>query len=190
MTLPLTQARELSRRVIERLEPFVSRIEVAGSIRRMKPEVGDIEIVAEPNLYQADLLRTLAPDIEPIHRELESMGSWTRGGNRYVRIANLFDLRSASLDLFLVHPPAQWGTIFAIRTGPAKLGKYCVSKLHELDTPERAIRCKKGHIEDKRSQEIIPTPEEEDFFELCQVPLRPPQRREDLYRQLTNRSQP
>jgi DNA polymerase/3'-5' exonuclease PolX len=35
-------------RIVEALRPYCERIEIAGSLRREKPMVGDIEIVAIP----------------------------------------------------------------------------------------------------------------------------------------------
>ncbi|MEW6287659.1 MAG: hypothetical protein AB1509_15670 [Chloroflexota bacterium] len=46
--LPLPEAQKIAARVIDALAPHCQRIEVAGSIRRQSPQVGDIEIVCQP----------------------------------------------------------------------------------------------------------------------------------------------
>jgi DNA polymerase/3'-5' exonuclease PolX len=46
--MELSRAREIAKRVLVLLRPFCERAEIAGSIRRGKPEVGDIEIVVIP----------------------------------------------------------------------------------------------------------------------------------------------
>lgn len=50
-----TKAYEIAIRVKELLTPHCERIEIAGSIRRKKPEVKDIEIVAIPKPYDTGL---------------------------------------------------------------------------------------------------------------------------------------
>lgn len=47
----------IAERVKAELEPHCERIEIAGSIRRKKPEVKDIEIVAIPKPYETGLVR-------------------------------------------------------------------------------------------------------------------------------------
>ncbi len=42
----------LALKVIDVLKPFCNRVSVAGSLRRLKPEVNDIDIVAIPKAYQ------------------------------------------------------------------------------------------------------------------------------------------
>ena len=44
----LDEATAIAERVVEILRPHCDRIEVAGSVRRGKPEVGDIEVVCIP----------------------------------------------------------------------------------------------------------------------------------------------
>lgn len=45
---PARIARAVAVKIVEALRPVCSRIEIAGSLRRLKPEVGDIEIVYIP----------------------------------------------------------------------------------------------------------------------------------------------
>ncbi len=44
----LEEAKAIALRVCERIAPACERVEVAGSIRRGKPQVGDIELVVIP----------------------------------------------------------------------------------------------------------------------------------------------
>jgi len=44
----LAEARKLAEQMVERLRPACDKIEIAGSVRRGKPEVKDIEIVCLP----------------------------------------------------------------------------------------------------------------------------------------------
>ena len=48
--MELSKARDIADQVIERLRPHCERVQIAGSIRRGKERVKDIEIVASPLL--------------------------------------------------------------------------------------------------------------------------------------------
>ena len=121
----------------DELRPFCEpeRVVVAGSLRRGKPEVGDIEIVAAPILKaprpefgRKEVDKTL------LDRQLREMcdpllGACLRrgkGGDRFKKFAFTrweefgFEepVNPFYLDLFLVTPPAQWGVQLTIRTGP------------------------------------------------------------------------
>ena len=45
---PLHRAKEVASEILRRLEPACERITIAGSIRRQKPDVGDIELLCIP----------------------------------------------------------------------------------------------------------------------------------------------
>lgn len=49
--IPLDIASKIARRLTQLMAPHCYRVEVAGSVRRQKPEVSDIEIVAHPKKY-------------------------------------------------------------------------------------------------------------------------------------------
>ena len=51
---PLHRAEEVANEILRHLEPACERITIAGSIRRRKPEVGDIEFLVIPK-YVADV---------------------------------------------------------------------------------------------------------------------------------------
>ncbi len=50
---PLAEGEAIASALVADLEPYCARIQVAGSIRRRKEMVGDIEIVAIPR-YEPD----------------------------------------------------------------------------------------------------------------------------------------
>src|SRR3989344_4737374 len=52
---PYAEAHAMALDVVEQLRLHCERIEVAGSIRRKKAEIGDIEIVAIPKPYSTGL---------------------------------------------------------------------------------------------------------------------------------------
>ena len=107
MNLPETQTKAEEIKLV--LAPYCHRIEIAGSIRRLKPEgIKDIEIVAQINS------RWL--------REIENIVNckWGRPAigkfpSKYTRIRHW----QYPIDFFWCFEPATWGLLFFIRTGPA-----------------------------------------------------------------------
>ena len=108
--MTLDQARAIAERVIAQLAPHCDRIEIAGSIRRRKPDVGDIEIVAIPKPYDVGLF---ASGIAPI------VSAWPKvRGELPCKYTQRTLPDGIALDLFFA-TPENWGLIYAIRTGSA-----------------------------------------------------------------------
>jgi len=168
--IPLAEAEEIASRMVEKLMPYCQRIEIAGSIRRRKAEVGDIEIVAEPKMIR-DLFGV--PVLQAI--PAESLGLVVKNGDRYKQVLLP---EKIYLDLFIVLPPAQWGVILAIRTGSAEFSHKLVSHPPYGYLPKDYI-VKDGAIRKAETNEVIPTPEERDVFALCRMEWINPERRND-----------
>ena len=133
--------------------------------------MGDIEFLARPRM-QTELFGGDKPDIEPVKIAMRSMGGWVKGGERYMQVANVFG-SGVSLDLFLCHPPAQWGSLMLIRTGPAKFSERVVSRIKATGH----MRHKDGRVVDVATGITRPTPREEDLFRLAGMEYVPPKER-------------
>jgi DNA polymerase/3'-5' exonuclease PolX len=163
--IPLEEARRIAQKYVSLLSPHAERIEIAGSIRRGKPEVGDIEIVAIPEKVM-DMF-----GIACGYWEFSLPCKLIKGGDRYKQ----FELpEGLYLDLFVVIPPAQWGVIFALRTGSAEFSHRLVSPRPWGYLPE-GYYVKDGCL--YCDGELIPTPEEEDFLKVCGVAHKSPAER-------------
>ena len=186
--MDLGVARSYAELFIHSIRDACEKVEIAGSIRRKRPEVHDIEIVAKPkykiekevlldgvrekqvnqlHLLMADLLRngTVTSDRQRRDKHRDPFGE------RYYRVNyNVVDLK-IPIDLFVVIPPAQWGTQLLIRTGCAEFSHWVVSR--RID---RGMRFKDGHLEKNGS--VIDTPTEESVFEALNLMYVPPERRE------------
>lgn len=170
--LPWATAAGIAAQLVHELGPVARRVKTVGSVRRRRPEVGDIEILIEPCTTVIDLLGTEGPDtaaIRAVAARWNPSGRLLKSGDRYIQVEIVGGFL---VDLFLCHPPAQWGSLLAIRTGPAELGKHAVTLMIE-----RGLRHKDGHVVD-RAGHIIPTPEEEDFFAAAGLPCLPPRLRD------------
>lgn len=148
---------EKAAELVELLRGGCERIEVAGSLRRGADEVGDVELVCVPrigpSLYAGDLFggggAGMVDFLVEKLRELKGRGVLrdrpdSRGrpawGERSVRA--LYGERPAvAVDIFIVRPPAQWGAIMFIRTGPAEYVKWAMQRLGE-----RGYRCVDGRV--------------------------------------------
>lgn len=191
-TFPRARAIAVATEVGEALGPVVQRMSIAGSLRRGVQNVGDIEIVAEPQ-YQTNLFEEeRTPLFEPIWRACERLGELMIRGKRQVKVADVAGVKGLKLDLFLVHPPAQWGSIYLIRTGPRGFSTRWVSRLIGLDmrhingrviatSTKRIRRVREDGIAvtlEYRGGQTIPTPNEEECFRLAEMDfLRPRDRK-------------
>ena len=170
--IPLETAKEIAERVIEKLAPLCERIEIAGSIRRQKAEVGDIEIVAIPRPI-TDMFGNPTTDHMLDLFDYSTIGRLEMGGHKYKKIALT---EGPQLDLFIVTPPAQWGVLFLIRTGPAEYSHAIVTpRVHGGLLPSH-LRVREGAI---WLNELAPleTPEESDVYNLLGIPYVEPEAR-------------
>jgi len=165
--LPLSEAEGIARKYLELLAPQCARIEIAGSIRRRKAEVGDIEIVARP-LPTFDLFGS--PNG---YHDLSLPLPAVKNGQRYKQYILP---EGINLDLFIVLPPAQWGVIFALRTGGAEFSRRLVTSKKYGGYLPSLYMIRDGAVR-RRTGEVVPTPEEGDFFALLGLDLIPPQER-------------
>lgn len=167
--------RPLADRLVEMLEPVCARIEIAGSLRRMRPEVGDIEIVAVPKpIY--DLTG------EPIERTGvdDLLASWpvrvVKNGQKYKQF--VFAGKSGKeyqVDLFLQPNPATWGVNFLIRTGADEFSKRMVTSTQHGGLCPAGLSVKDGRI--WQNGKVLETPEEQNIFELWGMDYIEPSKR-------------
>jgi len=175
--MELSQARSIAAEIIEILEPYCEKIAVAGSIRRGKPEVGDIEIVAipkavvRPNLLGENVVigYEIARGIDDL---LEMGGQKIKRGAKYAQIATHWGI---NLDLFIVLPPAEWGVIFMIRTGSGNYSHHMVTQRNKGGALPSYCNVKNGAV--WCNGEIIPMPREIDFYEKLSIPYMKPEQR-------------
>jgi DNA polymerase/3'-5' exonuclease PolX len=190
--IPLAEAARMAEHIAVLLAPFCTRIVVAGSIRRRKPDVGDLELVAIPRLGEpprdlfgeptgggADLLdegcRALLG--EGVFTARPDVNGHTAVGARYKRLL----YRDTPLDLF-VATAANWGQILAIRTGPGLFSKQLMSSRLMGGWLPVGVRSEGGQM--WRGKAALETPEEADVFALVGAPALEPWRRTDTVRLL------
>jgi len=108
--MKLLEATQIAMELVNKLRPYCDRIEVAGSIRRGRREVKDIDIVAIPNedkitaagyFGRQHLIGTIANTSRPI-RSGQSIAS--------------FVFKDINVDIYWA-THSTWGTLLLIRTG-------------------------------------------------------------------------
>jgi DNA polymerase/3'-5' exonuclease PolX len=111
--IPYKEAKEIADKIVLLLSPHCYRLQIAGSIRREKPIVGDIEIVATPKPYQTGLFEDGIASV--VNRWEKVKGELEYGKTKYTqRILP----EGIKLDLFFAEE-GNWGSILAVRTGSA-----------------------------------------------------------------------
>lgn len=177
--LPYTTALSLATTVILELATACERIDIAGSLRRHKPEVGDIELVCIPvcetatDMFDQPLIVSSALDsrLDKIARKRE----WTRikGGQLYKQ----YDLGPCALDLYIT-TPEKWGVIYTIRTGSADFSRWLVTPRREGGACPGYLRVLAGRV--WAGGISLATPEEPDVFQALELAWIPPEEREQV----------
>lgn len=158
--LPFDIAMDKAERFIEQIRPYCERVEVAGSLRRKKAEVGDIEIVCVPNSrgrQSYDLFGNVVETASRLEMYLNDHFHMAKNGPHYKQI----ELTETVVDLFITTPP-QWGVIYTIRTGSADFSRWLVTWKRNGGALPSNMLVRDGLL--RMAGGVIPTPEETDFF--------------------------
>jgi DNA polymerase/3'-5' exonuclease PolX len=189
----------IAQELIEYLWPHCSRIEIAGSLRRQKAEVKDIELVVIPkpsvSITQRDMFGEIVGTTEKVglHDAVEmlindsDLAAWSRDvavprwGDRYKRL--LHTPSGIACDLFITDR-RRWGYQHVIRTGPAEFSKAIVTlamrrRMHFSDSllhghaRHKGKDCPRG----ERCTYIVPTESEQELFTALRLPVWQPDKR-------------
>jgi len=96
----LEHAERMANEIIERLAPYCSRIQVAGSIRRKAPNPRDIDLVLIPN------------DLWNLHQGIMGLGPMKMSGSKIMRVM----VGDVQVDIYVADEET-WVTLLLIRTG-------------------------------------------------------------------------
>lgn len=170
--MSLAEAEELARKTVAILEPFCSRIVVAGSIRRRRPEVGDIDIVAIPRGPQQRLLLA------------ERVGRGCTIQQSGPKILRARMPNGVQLDVYFADPEertlyeriaSNWGTLLLCRTG---------SERHNIEyatlAQERGMHWAPaiGLLDSRR--QVVASETEEAMYRALDLEYQEPEEREGL----------
>ncbi len=156
------KALKIAEKVKAELAPHCERIEIAGSIRRKKPEVKDIEIVAIPKPYDIGLFES---GIATVVKQWEKVR-----GELPCKYTQRILPEGIALDLFFADKE-NWGNIFAIRTGSAEYSHRTLAS----GWVSQGYNSKGGYLH--KDGKKIAVYEEEDLFKLIHLPFVEPELR-------------
>jgi len=172
--IELSEASIIADKVLNHVRPAMDRIEIAGSIRRQKPVVGDIELVAI--LADREKLLKLIGDVgQTIKPSVPGVIPWTpKPDSRYIRVRLA---EGMNLDLFIAKPE-NWGGLYMMRTGSGadKNGNPFNGFVPGI------FKRWKTMSGGGRMTDVMPTmptgeqlwvPEEQDFFDLLEMDFVP-----------------
>lgn len=186
--LPLGFAEPIARELLVELVDVVERAEVAGSIRRQTPDVGDIELVAIPRratLTVPGLLEDEEREVDRLQERLEELLAGgilgphptdPKRGERYSKIVHRasrlqVDLFSARRDTF--------GLILLIRTGPARYSQWLVTEARARGFHVAEGELHRGGLSPIQHGrcERVQTPDEADVYAALGMPYTRPEDR-------------
>jgi DNA polymerase/3'-5' exonuclease PolX len=175
---PLPEAERIAAAIMADLAPSCARIQVAGSVRRRKEAVGDIELVAIPRYAPAGLFGDCTANLLWEHLHASDAYRFTKGDHPAGRYYQLALLRHAGvqLDLFLAQPD-NWGLTLLVRTGSAA---FSTAMLARWKRRQGIGRDQPGSVDGRlvtRDGRVMPTPEEDTVFQLLGLQPVPPERR-------------
>lgn len=98
-TIPLEKADRIAEKIMQFVKPYTETAMIAGSIRRRRPEIGDVELVVLPK------------DLESFLDFLDSEG-WV-GGDRIRKKM----VSGIPVELYLAHKPEELGAMLFMYTG-------------------------------------------------------------------------
>ena len=182
----------LAGQLADQLRPACARIEIAGSLRRQSENPRDIELVAISHPEDtSEVVRDMFGDVvatiqtTPLEDAVFELTDWEldrvirRNGPRYKRLRSTQSRNYVgdyvACDLFIVRPPATWGVIYTIRTGPADFSQALVTRALQMGLKVDGGQLWKLHRDGRR--EALLTPEESDFFAILGLPWLEPQAR-------------
>lgn len=190
--LARAEAVSLAWELLALLSPYCERIEVAGSLRRQRETIGDIELVAVPRYGEAsrDLFHeVIEPGVNLLDLACDRLFVEGALGKRYDKNGRprwgsglkWATYRDVALDLFPVISPAQWGVDFLIRTGSAEFSKRLVTPIEKGGWCPKGLYFKDGQlwrIGYQGPAEPLDTPSEMDVFLAVGRGFIPPEERE------------
>ena len=154
--MELQEAQKLANQIVELISPFCERIAIAGSIRRKKPQVRDVDLVLIPKLLLwSRIISTLQKKMDAkVLKWGEKVAQLTIGG--------------INVDLYATNPK-EWEALLLIRTGSAEHNI-------KLSIQARKLGMKLTHSGLTKDRKIIASTEK-GIFEALGMDYVPPEER-------------
>lgn len=175
MTRP--EARALADKVIARLKPHIERGQIAGSFRRGKPELSDLDIVVIPKTVEVKDMFGSVIDTVASQGFCDVINSWekTKGSPTGKYCQRIIDGHKVEFSIATQH---NFGNLLLIRTGSAEFS-HLIMKL----ALSRGLEQRDGFL--YRDTKLIKCYDEKDYFAALGIPfIEPHLRDEHAFRRL------
>jgi len=159
---PYAEAYKIALEVLEQLKPHCERIEIAGSVRRKKSEVGDIELVFIPKPYSTGLFESGVATVINKFKKIK--------GELPCKYSQRILPSGIKLDLFFAEEE-NWGLVYALRTGSADYSHKVLAN----GWVRQGFKSEGGYL--YREGERYEIREEKDLFKLIGVRYVEPESR-------------
>lgn len=149
------EALKVAERLIELFQPACERIEIKGSLVRLKPDVKDIDLLLVPDLSPLPLPRAeFGKPVPPVYKTRldQLLGQMVedkvivmeKSGDRLKRfkVMNPF----VAVELYSVLPPETWGVKSVIRTGPKDFSHWVVTRKRSGGALPNGYRVQHGAV--------------------------------------------
>jgi len=169
----LARALAIALKIREQLAPLCDQIEIAGSIRRARPQVNDLDLVILPRPGQLNFIKA---------RCAERCAAVTDGEQNCIYRMTLSDRSQFQLDLFFARPglhdllesvPGNFGSVFLCRTGSTGHNIFIVEHAKRIGLRWNPYR---GVID--AAGKVLAGESEEEIFKALDLEFIPPERRE------------
>lgn len=181
--MKLEIARRLVTEITRKVHPNCDRFEIAGSIRRCKPDVKDIEVVCIPKTFTSSQALLGGKDvtvrsdgfIRTVNQFVKIKGDAREG--KYMQrqyeldredFPGITDIRKINIDIF-VATISNWGIQFLTRTGDSDFSRLFLGTI----LPKHGYKAHDGYV--WLGNDVINLPEERDAFALVKIPFIEPQ---------------
>lgn len=168
--MPLSKALAVAERVRDGLAPLCTRIEIAGSVRRRRPDCGDIDIVLE------------TADRAAVEARIQQRCRIEKNGPQYL-VALMED--GTQLDLWFAHGPTMPADMFATEPEPGNFGSLLLCRtgsaahnIHMVEMAKKAGLRWHPHRGVMKGDRVIAAETEQEIFRAVGMLYVPPERRE------------
>lgn len=183
---PIRYADEAAEELLEFLDDACARIRTAGSVRRNKPQVHDLDIVIYPKMKiietgQLDLFG--APNLVAVPHllfgKLDAVGWGKFPQNPYPRVIRIHSTDGIPAELYLTEPDgSNFDALLQMRTGSEKFNISLAERAKNMN-----MHYKAGYGIFSRYGNRLDDGTEEGIFKVLGLPFIPPMEREGTWQE-------
>jgi|GEM_PF-415895 len=171
LNMEYEKALAIAEEALEQLRPHCYRCEIAGSIRRKKPEVKDIDLVVIPKPFDIGLLESgIASVVNRWGFVKGNLQTYTGKAELPCKYTQRILPEGIAIDLFFANK-LNWGYIYALRTGSLNHNLRVLVNGWE----KQGYKSVDGFL--TKDGKVVEVGEEQDLFKIIGIPYVKPEHR-------------